>query len=1016
MLACNVRVGSPDPFGRPGANRNLSQFHVGGPAVYRTLPSLRPAGISRHCCLRLQRSGMCKVATIVAETHQDQQSPRSSLDQQHVVFKTTHQVQYGEVIKVVGQGPQLGKWDVRLAPAMQWSAGDNWSLEVDLSPGVTDFKCAVVRLDGSVVCWEPGANRTVEVPHEHGEHAIQVKCLWSNRGNTLQALSMDEDDTADFVADSMDEDDHPGTFMMYSSANASNAAPNNDTDSPMVPGSSEGGGVRRQGEFSDVDEADMEKANSGQMDDNKDRVQQAGSGSKEATTSLPGKKEQGQRDQSGVQDDNAQDQDLAPGQGVQLDEVEGGNEELKENPASSRNPKDGLPNAFSNPEPAADSPASWGGQGHLAAALMGLSAVPVVAWSEFTLKTTGCGLPPGPWGLLGAAEGLSYLTVGALAIWSVASRLATGYVPKGPGGLLAAAEKLAFTSVVAGVAVLGLQVNDYGYIPAALPDSRCFGDSSSSLSSSSSTASSIGQQVPTMYVSRLSELSGWHEGSMVASAPNPQSSSSSSTQAPQSLAYGSSNAELVSPSFTESAAQSTEAAKKGAGELFTSLRATYNSVAQTISELDFSPLSKQATFVKDTLGAGFTGLGKSAAVLSQQLAQDVNRSSQGTPSELQNRSEEVYSGAVDGLSSSDVNAVVEEIEHEAVVLKKAFQKALHRAMGSVALLGTPSLQDAYSHSTAATSHRSAVTQVATTSTAPARHRTMHQPLLGGVSVRRPALSQQSGAYNTSAQPDLAIVSASTARYATTSPALFLPVSSTFSQLQAPSHCQPLWDQQEVALRVLELSVRSMSVPLAQVSLDFPSLDLHRMLVEANMMMMGAAATNAVSAANNVNATLGNAIQQLRVTVDTLKQTVNDVCTIAHRDRVDLNRLYKAVANLDMVLGGAKMTASSVELAPLARQLDDAAASIKANESGVEAEQLAGRLVKAAMSLRDTSSSISVTATLENAQRIVSKIPETAANEEDIAPLLQEFEDLTAQLQAELDKLSAVTTNLGPSSL
>lgn len=69
-------------------------------------------------------------------------------------------------------------------------------------------------------------------------------------------------------------------------------------------------------------------------------------------------------------------------------------------------------------------------------------------------------------------------------------------------------------------------------------------------------------------------------------------------QAPQSLAYGSSNAELVSPSFTESAAQSTEAAKKGAGELFTSLRATYNSVAQTISELDFSPLSKQATFVK----------------------------------------------------------------------------------------------------------------------------------------------------------------------------------------------------------------------------------------------------------------------------------------------------------------------------------------------------------------------------------------------------------------------------------
>lgn len=52
------------------------------------------------------------------------------------------------------------------------------------------------------------------------------------------------------------------------------------------------------------------------------------------------------------------------------------------------------------------------------------------------------------------------------------------------------------------------------------------------------------------------------------------------------------------PSLTESAAQSTEAARKGAKELFTTLRATYNSVAETISELDFSPLGRQAIFVK----------------------------------------------------------------------------------------------------------------------------------------------------------------------------------------------------------------------------------------------------------------------------------------------------------------------------------------------------------------------------------------------------------------------------------
>ena len=101
---------------------------------------------------------------------------------------------------------------------------------------------------------------------------------------------------------------------------------------------------------------------------------------------------------------------------------------------------------------------------------------------------------------------------------------------------------------------------------------------------------------------------------------------------------------------------------------------------------------------RDTLGAGFRGLGESAAVVSQQLAQDVNRNTQGGTSELRNRGEEVYAGAVDGLSSSDINSVVEElesgvssvvqgVEREAEVLKKAFREALHRAMGSVALLG-----------------------------------------------------------------------------------------------------------------------------------------------------------------------------------------------------------------------------------------------------------------------------------------------------------------------------------------
>ena len=47
----------------------------------------------------------------------------------------------------------------------------------------------------------------------------------------------------------------------------------------------------------------------------------------------------------------------------------------------------------------------------LGVAAAGLLFNPVVLWSEYTKFTTGAGLPEGPYGLLGAAEGIGYLVV-----------------------------------------------------------------------------------------------------------------------------------------------------------------------------------------------------------------------------------------------------------------------------------------------------------------------------------------------------------------------------------------------------------------------------------------------------------------------------------------------------------------------------------------------------------------------------------------------------------------------------
>lgn len=116
------------------------------------------------------------------------------------------------------------------------------------------------------------------------------------------------------------------------------------------------------------------------------------------------------------------------------------------------------------------------GIAEIAAIAGGLVANPIVAWSLFTLKTTGCGLPPGPGGALGALEGVSYLALLSIISWSAFTKVKTGSgLPNGPFGLLGAVEGLSYLSLLAIALVFGLQFLDFGYIPGPLPSQQCFG-------------------------------------------------------------------------------------------------------------------------------------------------------------------------------------------------------------------------------------------------------------------------------------------------------------------------------------------------------------------------------------------------------------------------------------------------------------------------------------------------------------------------------------------------------------
>jgi hypothetical protein len=107
----------------------------------------------------------------------------------------------------------------------------------------------------------------------------------------------------------------------------------------------------------------------------------------------------------------------------------------------------------------------------------GLVSNAVVGWSLLTLKQTGCGLPPGPNGLVGLTEGLSYLAILAIVAWSANTKVKTGRgLPNGPYGLLGAVEGITYLSLLAIIVVFAAQYADYGFIPEPLPSAQCFGE------------------------------------------------------------------------------------------------------------------------------------------------------------------------------------------------------------------------------------------------------------------------------------------------------------------------------------------------------------------------------------------------------------------------------------------------------------------------------------------------------------------------------------------------------------
>lgn len=93
-----------------------------------------------------------------------------------------NKVGLGEVWKVVGTPPELGRMNPDCGQVMKWSEGDVWTLDMPIRTGTHTFKVVLRNADGAHV-WEEGEDRVVEVLHGTGpeqilEFNIEPKMPW----------------------------------------------------------------------------------------------------------------------------------------------------------------------------------------------------------------------------------------------------------------------------------------------------------------------------------------------------------------------------------------------------------------------------------------------------------------------------------------------------------------------------------------------------------------------------------------------------------------------------------------------------------------------------------------------------------------------------------------------------------------------------------------------------------------------------------------------------------------------
>lgn len=81
----------------------------------------------------------------------------------------------GDVWKITGQAPELGRWNPEISPRMVWNNGDVWVFESRIRPGTFTYKAVLRAADGAYI-YEEGPDHVLEVgPGLGPDNVIEVK-------------------------------------------------------------------------------------------------------------------------------------------------------------------------------------------------------------------------------------------------------------------------------------------------------------------------------------------------------------------------------------------------------------------------------------------------------------------------------------------------------------------------------------------------------------------------------------------------------------------------------------------------------------------------------------------------------------------------------------------------------------------------------------------------------------------------------------------------------------------------